>query len=67
MKDADPNKASLHPPKGELSGHLDYHNIPRPLDEDNEFFHITCHIDKALKLRIERGEFVDLGEACPKG
>ena len=27
---------------------------------DDEFFHLTCHVDPNLKQKIERGEFVDL-------
>ena len=33
---------------------------------DNEFFHITCHIDLTLRQKIERGEFVDLEKLLPK-
>ena len=33
----------------------------RPLNvTDDEFFHLTCHVDPNLKQKIERGEFVDL-------
>ena len=28
--------------------------------DDDDFFHVTCHIDKSLALKIERGEYVDL-------
>ena len=28
--------------------------------EDDEFFHITCHVEKGLAAKIERGEYVDL-------
>ena len=27
---------------------------------DDEFFHLTCHVDANLKQRIQRGEFVEL-------
>ena len=27
---------------------------------DDDFFHLTCHVDAAMKLKIENGEFVDL-------
>ena len=27
---------------------------------DDEFFHLTCHVDLNLKHKIERGEFVEL-------
>ena len=28
--------------------------------EDDNFFHVTCHVDKSLTEKIERGEFVEL-------
>ena len=28
--------------------------------EDDDFFHVTCHVDKQLAEKIERGVFVDL-------
>ena len=33
---------------------------------DDDFFHLTCHIDEALKLKIEKGQFVDLDRLLPK-
>ena len=33
---------------------------------DDDFFHITCHVDSNLKDKIERGEFVDLEKLLPK-
>ena len=33
---------------------------------DDDFFHLTCHIDSALKGKIEKGEFVDLDKLLPK-
>ena len=36
------------------------------LDDDDEFFHITCHINQTLRARIARGEFVDLDQLVPK-
>ena len=35
-------------------------------DNDDDFFHITCHIDEALALKIEKGEFIDLELLLPK-
>ena len=35
--------------------------------EDDEFFHLTCHIDPGLKHKIEKGEFVDLEKLLPRG
>ena len=28
--------------------------------DDDEFFHVSCHVDKVLTERIERSEYVDL-------
>ena len=28
--------------------------------EDDDFFHITCHVEKALTQKIKKGEYVDL-------
>ena len=33
---------------------------------DDDFFHITCHVDSSLKEKIERGEYVDLEKLLPK-
>ena len=34
--------------------------------EDDEFFHITCHMDANLFAKIERGEYVDLEKLLPR-
>ena len=33
---------------------------------DDDFFHLTCHIDSALWSKIERGEYVNLEKLLPK-
>ena len=33
---------------------------------DDDFFHQTCHIDLALRNKIERGKYVDLDKLLPK-
>ena len=33
---------------------------------DDDFFHLTCHVDAALIAKIEKGEFVDLDKLLPK-
>ena len=35
-------------------------------DNDDDFMHVTCHIDQALREKIGRGEFVDLDRLLPK-
>ena len=33
---------------------------------DDDFFHVTCHVDLTLRSKIERGEFVELERLLPK-
>ena len=35
-------------------------------DSDDDFFHLTCHVDPALRAKIIKGEFVDLTKLLPK-
>ena len=52
-------KVAMAPPPG---------NVPEfenSLSDDN-FFHLTCHIDKNLREKIERGEYVELEKLLPK-
>ena len=35
-------------------------------NEDDEFFHTTCHLDSQLKAKIARGEFVELEKLIQK-
>ena len=47
-------------------------NIPhewadlRKNDDDDDFFHVTCHVDANLKVKIERGEYIDLERLLSK-
>ena len=61
--DAERFKASVQPPKGRS---LNIQRLLEYMDDDDEFFHVTCHIDPSLKAKIERGEFVDLERLLPK-
>ena len=36
------------------------------LDDDDEFFHVLCHVDTSLKEKIQHGDFVDLDKLFPK-
>ena len=41
----------------------------RPLGEglsDDDFFHITCHLEPTMIHKIENGEFVELEKLLPK-
>ena len=53
--------ANVSAPKGMVP--LINHDIET---NDDDFFHITCHVDPSLKEKIERGEFVELERLLPK-
>ena len=38
----------------------------RNFDQDDKFFHVTSQIDPTMRLKIERGEFIDLERLLPK-
>ena len=38
----------------------------RNFDQDDEFFHVTSQIEPSLRMKIERGEFVDLERLLPR-
>ena len=64
--DAERCKAQIHQPNRGTPLMQDYRNL-RYLDhEDDEFFHITCHIDSSIKERIEQGLFVELEKLLQK-
>ena len=63
--DAERFKEKINPPPGK--------DAVRPaglgaegLDVDDQFFHVTCHVDQGLKQKIEKGEFIDLEKLLPK-
>ena len=35
-------------------------------EDDDEFFHLACHVDAGLKTKIQKGEFVELERLLPK-
>ena len=41
-------------------------NYVRAEEVDDEFFHITCHVEQSLKDKIEKGEFIDLERLITK-
>ena len=51
---------------------LEFHTVTeeiklrRLLDTDDDFFHVTCHVDPQLKERIEAGQFIELEKLLPK-
>ena len=58
-------KANLVAPKG-MPDRIDSNiELLRKLDNDDDFFHTSCHIEPALRLKVERGEFIDLEKLLP--
>ena len=49
-------KADLVPPRGRSNDFV---------DNDDEFFHITCHVDWPIRERIEHGDYVELDKLLP--
>ena len=62
--DAEQLKANNQAPKGNL---LNYQKLLQKCDDDDEFFHVTCHINGTLRGKIARGEYVDLEQLLPRG
>ena len=57
-------EAEQHKATTERPGNLESQQL---MDKsDDEFFHLTCHIETSLKQKIERGEYVDLEKLLPK-
>ena len=61
-------KADNQPPKGKSFDldKLDYQKFLQKLDDDDEFFHVTCHISPGVQSKIAKGEFIDLEQLLPK-
>ena len=34
--------------------------------EDDDYFHLACHMDASLKAKIEKGEYIDLEKLLPR-
>ena len=49
-----------------FQGLTDYLKRMANNNEDDEFFHITCHVEPSLKAKIEKAEFVDLEKLLPR-
>ena len=63
--DAEQLRAKIQPPKGKDSL-FNFEKFLQNMDDDDEFFHVTCHIEESLRSKIARGEFVDLEKLLPK-
>ena len=59
LVETEQNKARLDLPPG--TNMINYSDVV-----DDEFFHITCHVDPAIKSKIEQGQFVELEKLLTK-
>ena len=72
LQEAEQHKISLAAPKGNITQISSPQGInlatdgSMSTDNDDDFFHESCHIDVDLREKIERGEFVDLVKLLPK-
>ena len=67
--DAEKFKAILNTPKGRsgVSDILNPNIKPnQQLDDDDVFFHSTCHVESSLEDKCKKGQFVDLDKLLPK-
>ena len=62
---AEKYKAALAAPKGMVPID-DRIKLLRHLDDDDDFFHVSCHIDNNLKTKIQNGEYIDLERLLPR-
>ena len=63
-KEMPPNSMQMQWPTGVVENQRNF-SMGEGLSDD-DFFHLTCHIDDSLKLKIEKGEFVDLEKLLPR-
>ena len=76
--DAEKFKATVNAPKGNVINGTEDANVNESLlkiadclkhivnNDDDEFFHITSHVDSNLKAKIENGEYIELEKLIPK-
>ena len=65
--DAEKFRAEVAIPKGKVPSEVSKEiHLKRLLDNDDDFFHVTCHIDSAIKENIRNGEFVELEKLLPR-
>ena len=64
---ADRTKATILPNPGneDILDRVDPNNMNHLIDDGN-FLHMTCHVEPALRAKIQRGEYVDLAKLLLK-
>ena len=66
IAEAEQFRASVNAPKGNITTIMQNPFYEGNVWDDDEFFHITCHVDPVLIPKIQRGEFVDLEKLTPR-
>ena len=54
------------PPAGNIVRNLIDRGPSGSQGDDDDFFHLVCNVDSALKERIQRGEYIELERLLPK-
>ena len=62
--EAEQFRASINVPQGMSVEDNDF--FEGDVKNDDEFFHIRCHVEQSLVNKISKGEFVDLDKLLPK-
>ena len=65
MLESEKYKTVLAAPKGMVPIDDDI-KLLRKFDDDDDFFHVSCHVDQSMKNKIEAGEYVELEKLLPK-
>ena len=65
--EAEKFRADVTAPQGKIPSEITEDiKLRQLLDNDDDFFHVTCHVDVNLKNKIRNGEFVELEKLLPK-
>ena len=66
MTDAERCKAKIQVPEGKCCDLLPLKIHTCDTDNDDDFFHIICHLDQSLIEKIQKGEYVELEKLLQK-
>ena len=64
--EAEQFKATINVPQSMHVGINDNQYFSEEIKDDDEFFHITCHVEPSLVEKISKGEYVELNKLLPK-
>ena len=66
--DAERFKAAIAPPQGNLTMNMNMttQQLQRILDTDDDFFHVSSHVESGTVVKIERGGYVELEKLKPR-